>query len=70
MSNPALQHTVLMPMPGTSFYRRPLPTQYSTPFASEDGKLLFVEALSAGSTECFFPLIEQVRMSRKLNIHI
>ncbi|MFO0553693.1 MAG: phytochelatin synthase family protein [Polyangiaceae bacterium] len=41
-----------------SFYRRPLP-ETSIAFASEEGKLLFKEALADGTMECFFALSEQ-----------
>ena len=44
-----------------SFYRRPLPTPPSEPFTAPAGRKLFSEALSEGTLECFFPLIEQFR---------
>lgn len=41
-----------------SLYKRPLPS-WQVPLSSAQGRLLFQEALLAGSTEAFFPLIEQ-----------
>ena len=45
---------------GVSFYRRPLPAT-CTALSSTEGRLMFSEALAAGTAECFFPLIEQAR---------
>lgn len=45
-------------MDAATLYRRPLPSS-SVPFASEQGKQLFREALEAGTVEAFFPLVEQ-----------
>jgi glutathione gamma-glutamylcysteinyltransferase len=42
----------------TSLYRRPLP-EAQIPFSSEEGRRLFREALTDGTMEGFFPLIEQ-----------
>jgi glutathione gamma-glutamylcysteinyltransferase len=42
----------------TSLYRRPLPADL-VPFASDEGRLLFREALSTGHMEGFFALSEQ-----------
>jgi glutathione gamma-glutamylcysteinyltransferase len=42
----------------TTLYRRPLPDGLVA-FASEDGRVLFREALAAGTMEGFFPLAEQ-----------
>jgi glutathione gamma-glutamylcysteinyltransferase len=42
----------------TSLYRRPLPGTL-VPFSSPEGRVLFREALDAGTLESFFPLIEQ-----------
>lgn len=41
-----------------SHYRRPLP-EGQIPFASPEGRTLFGEAMQDGTTEGFFPLIEQ-----------
>jgi glutathione gamma-glutamylcysteinyltransferase len=41
-----------------SLYRRPLPGSL-VPFSSAEGRVLFREALDAGTLESFFPLIEQ-----------
>lgn len=41
-----------------SLYRRPLPRS-QIPFASPQGRVLFREALEAGTLEGFFPLVEQ-----------
>lgn len=41
-----------------SFYRRPLPGSL-VPFASPEGRVLFREALAAGTMEGYFPLAEQ-----------
>lgn len=42
----------------TSFYRRPLP-EGLVPFASDEGRAVFREALEAGTMEGFFALAEQ-----------
>jgi glutathione gamma-glutamylcysteinyltransferase len=42
----------------SSFYRRPLPAGHVA-FATPAGRVLFKEALDAGTLESFFPLIEQ-----------
>jgi hypothetical protein len=44
--------------PADSHYRRALPIPL-IPFASDEGRTLFGEALEAGTMESFFPLIEQ-----------
>jgi glutathione gamma-glutamylcysteinyltransferase len=44
--------------PSHSRYRQPLPSGH-VPFASPEGRVLFEEAMRAGSLESFFPLIEQ-----------
>jgi len=41
-----------------SFYRRPLPTSLVA-FSSAEGRKRFVEAVSEGTAESFFPLVEQ-----------
>src|SRR4051812_28016333 len=41
-----------------SFYRRPLPSPL-VPFSSVEGRLIFGEALAAGTMEGYFPLAEQ-----------
>src|SRR5689334_14868984 len=45
-------------MTDTSFYRRPLPERL-IPFASDEGRRLFREALAAGGMEGYFALAEQ-----------
>jgi glutathione gamma-glutamylcysteinyltransferase len=45
-------------MAESSLYRRPLPPTL-IPFSSARGRILFREALDAGTLESFFPLIEQ-----------
>lgn len=49
--------------PASSFYRRPLATELCTPFQSDYGREIFAEALTQGTMECFFPLIEQACFS-------
>eukprot|EP00124_Ichthyophonus_hoferi_P003480 Ihof_evm2s303 gene=Ihof_evmTU2s303 len=44
-----------------SFFRRSLPEPPAIAFAKPEGKRIFSEALSDGTMECFFPLIEQFR---------
>jgi glutathione gamma-glutamylcysteinyltransferase len=44
--------------PPSSLYKRPLPDS-QVPFSSAQGRLLFQEALLAGSLNTFFPLAEQ-----------
>lgn len=44
--------------PASSLYKRPLPDS-QVPFSSAQGRLLFQEALLAGSLNTFFPLAEQ-----------
>lgn len=44
--------------PPSSLYKRPLPDS-QVPFSSAQGRLLFQEALLAGSMNTFFPLAEQ-----------
>ena len=51
-----------------SFYMRPLPTQHCTPFQSDAGRAMFAEALAQGHMECFFPLIEQVRVAALMHV--
>jgi glutathione gamma-glutamylcysteinyltransferase len=45
-------------MQAESFYRRPLPSPL-VPFSSPQGRVLFREALAAGTMEGYFPLAEQ-----------
>ena len=44
--------------PNGSLYKRPLPDS-QIPFSSPPGRLLFQEALLAGSMNSYFPLAEQ-----------
>ncbi|KAJ1617154.1 Phytochelatin synthase-domain-containing protein [Pavlovales sp. CCMP2436] len=45
--------------PLESFYRRELPAP-GVAFSSEEGRLLFREALADGSMEAYFPVAEQL----------
>lgn len=54
---------IMIQEPGISrtFYKRDLPCPPAVSFSSEQGQLIFAEALATGTLQNFFPLIEQFR---------